>query len=248
MRGSGQRHLRGRRAGRRRSARQRRRLGPRDRRARELDADHEAQARELRLVGDRDRAPPDQRADRVVAVDVQRIRAQLEGLLGAPEALDSHQRARPRESNLDPRPLGVEAVEHDPLVAVQELAALICGRAVEIRPVEAARDRGEGAIDVLAARLSEEPAPDPPVARERPEACCERWVGGIDDVRRGEVRLLARREPDADGVCIPPRAAERALVDDWHLQERRRAAPASIAVNMKRFVDERGIAKHAEPR
>jgi hypothetical protein len=130
---------------------------------------------EPRLVVDREARAEHHRAAQRIGVDSQRIRRRAPA--PAPPRRRPRAPARSREGRqvrLQVGVLGVEAIEDDPLVAAEEIDALIEGRRLEIAPVEIRRQLGHRLVELLAIGRAEQPLargkPPRESARSRPRA------------------------------------------------------------------------------
>ncbi|MEZ4309133.1 MAG: hypothetical protein R3F14_13945 [Polyangiaceae bacterium] len=225
------------------------RLAPLDGLSFDLEGEVHVERADRRLIAHRQRASPHHRARLFVGVDVQHVDAELHRARRAAgdEARDAAEHARVRQARADLRHDRVNALDHDPLVPVEQLDALVHRRGVEIRPVEVVRDLDDGLVQRLARHRAEEAPPRGPHARERTEPDRALGVRRIEDVGGPRVGLGARPAARAHGVVLPADAAERALVDERDAVERLPfALLVAIAEHLQLLVEEDALARDEE--
>ncbi len=126
----------------------------------------------------------------------------------------------------------VEPVEHQPLTAAEVLDLLVRRRRLEVFPGHGFGDLGDGRVERGPVDLAEETLAGRPEAGEGTEPARPPGIEGVDHV--GDL--------DAHRVRLAG-AAEGSLVDEGHLDERRRrrGRVGSVAVDVEGLVEERPV-------
>jgi hypothetical protein len=164
-------------------------------------ADHAGRRASIRR-----RAAQDDAALSTIEIDVERVDAEVDRLRRRPVTSKLRHAHEGREPRAQDRLTSREAREQEPLVAAQEVDALIRRRGLEEAPVDRGGHVEAHAVDRAPIEPAEQPVARGPALRDRREARDARRVRGVEQARRRRAR----------GVVVTTRPAERLFVRDGH--------------------------------